>query len=294
MGTSADGFALLAGLARLLASDEERRLDAALALVADGLSVEATLTLREAGRHRSGALLATSGLTLVPAQRHPSTALLDLPLRQDGRLAAALCVVAQAPLDAADLFLLGAAADVFALAIGALLPALEDEAPLLAADTTGADTTGEVASALRDGLAGDVAVSVRAAVDASRRTGVPVRLELPAQLLPCAPLHAVTAYHVVLAALSGVRTEAVVTVAVAPSAGELVVTVTAAQDPQDRGTLARWARRATSLDGHLDRHLDGVTLVLPWSSVRSTAAASPDATPSAAPYGPSRTFEVAR
>ena len=55
-------------------------------------------------------------------------------------------------------------------------------------------------------LAGDLAVSLRAAVAASRRTGAEVRLDLPSRLLPCSPVEAVTAYHVVLAALEGVRT----------------------------------------------------------------------------------------
>jgi hypothetical protein len=130
-------------------------------------------------------------------------------------------------------------------------------------------------------LAGDLAVSVRAAVAASRRTGTRVRLDLPSQLMPSSPVLAVTGYHVVLAALAGVRTEAHVTVSVTdgrhdlPSGdrtGELVVTVTGAEEPHDTGTLARWARRAAALDGRLDRHLDGVTLVLPWSSARTTGS----------------------
>ena len=97
------------------------------------------------------------------------------------------------------------------------------------------------------------------------------------------PVLAVTAYHVVLAALAGVRTDARVTVTVADDRGSatssagravLVVTVSGAEEPHDTGTLARWSRRAAALDGRLDRHLDGVTLVLPWSSARTTGPAT--------------------
>ncbi len=329
MGIGPDGFAVLAAVIRQLAGDGERRIDAALQMLADGLSVEATLTLREAGRSRSAAVIATSGLTLVPAQARPSTALLDIPLRQGGRLAAALCVVAEAPLDSADLFLLGAAADALTLAIATVLPAIDAARQVLEIDEERSDVavalgegplpalvaalylcetapeqspaTEHVRTALDElrrvekslvgrSLAGDLAVSVRAAVAASRRTGADVRLDLPARLLPCSPVLAVTAYHVVLAALAGVRTSARVSVSVPEStgsAGELVLTVTGAQEPHDTGTLARWARRAAALDGRLDRHLDGVTLVLPWSSARTTRTGSSTA-------AQVRTLEVAR
>jgi hypothetical protein len=311
---------VLAAFVRQLACDDDRRLDSALQVLADALSVRATLTLREAGRRRAGAVIATSALTLVVAQPRPATALLDIPLRQGGRLAAALCVVADAGLDSADLFLLGAAADALTLAIATVLPTLDAERQVLEIDEERSD----VAAALGDGplpalvaalylcetspeqspatehvrtaldelrrvekslaggsLAGDLAVSVRAAVAASRRTGVDVRLDLPARLLPCSPVHAVTAYHVVLAALAGVRTSARVTVALPQTpgddTGELALTVAGAEDPHDTGTLARWSRRAAALDGRLDRHLDGVTLVLPWSSARTTRSGSPAA-----------------
>jgi hypothetical protein len=326
MGSGPDGFAVLAAVVRQLAGDDERRIDSALLVLADALSVPATLTLREAGRRRTAAVIATSGLTLVPAQARPATALLDIPLRQNGRLAAALCVVAEAPLDSADLLLLGAAADALTLAIATVLPALDTERQVLEIDEERSD----VAAALGDGplpallaalhvcesspqpspatehvrtaldelrrvekslvgrsLAGDLAVSVRAAVAASRLIGTDVRLDLAARLLPCSPVHAVTAYHVVLAALAGVRTQAEVHIDVPETDGELVLTVTGAQDPHDTGTLARWARRAAALDGRLDRHLDGVTLVLPWSSARTTHNGSPTA-------APIRTLEVAR
>ncbi|MDX6253761.1 MAG: hypothetical protein QOJ11_95 [Frankiales bacterium] len=330
MDSGPDGFAVLAAFIRQLAADVDRRIDSALQVLADGLSVRATLTLREAGRSRTGAVIATSALTLVPAQPRPATALLDIPLRQGGRLAAALCVVADAGLGSADLFLLGAAADALTLAIATVLPALDAERQVLEIDEERSD----VAAALGDGplpalvaalylcetspeqspatehirtaldelrrvekslaggsLAGDLAVSVRAAVAASRRTGADVRLDLPARLLPCSPVHAVTAYHVVLAALAGVRTSARVTIALPlnpeDDAAELVLTVTGAEDPHDSGTLARWSRRAAALDGRLDRHLDGVTLVLPWSSARTTRAGSPAA-------AQVRTLEVAR
>jgi hypothetical protein len=315
---------------RALATEDDRRLDTALQLLADSLSVHATLTLREAGRRRSGAVIATSGLTLIPVQSRPATALLDIPLRQGGRLAAALCVVADAPLDSADLALLGAAADALTLAIATVLPALDAGRQVLEIDEERSD----VATALGNGplpalvaalyvcetapeqspatehvrtaldelrrvesslvgssLAGDLAVSVRAAVAASRRTGADVRLDLPARLLPCSPVHAVAAYHCVLAALAGVRTPAQVTVSVpqdlSDPAGELTVSVTGAHEPHDTGTLARWARRAAALDGRLDRHLDGVTLVLPWSSLAPTRAGSRSA-------AQVRTLEVAR
>jgi hypothetical protein len=330
MGSGPDGFAVLAGFVRQLACGGDRRMDSALQVLADALSVRATLTLREAGRRRTGAVIATSALTLVPAQPRPATALLDIPLRQDGRLAAALCVVADAGLDSADLFLLSAAADALTLAIATVLPALDAERQVLEIDEERSD----VAAALGDGplpalvaalylcetspeqspatehvrsaldelrrvesslaggsLAGDLAVSVRAAVAASRRAGVDVRLDLSARLLPCSPVHAVTAYHVVLAALAGVRTSARVTVAVSQTAGDdtgaLALTVTGAEDPHDTGALARWSRRAAALDGRLDRHLDGVTLVLPWSSARTTR----DGSSAAAQV---RTLEVAR
>ena len=330
MGNGPDGFAVLSAVIRQLATQDERRIDVALQLLAEGLSVPATLTLREAGRRRTGSVIATSGLTLIPVQARQSTALLDIPLRLDGRLAAALCVVAEAPLDSEDLALLGAAADALTLAIATALPALDAERQVLEIDEERSD----VAAAIGDGplpalvaalylcetspdqspatehvrtaldelrrvekslvgrsLAGDLAVSVRAAVAASRRTGADVRLDLSARLLPCSPVHAVTAYHVVLAALAGVRTAARVTVGIpadpADDSGQLTVTVAGALDPHDTGTLARWARRAAALDGHLDRHLDGVTLVLPWSSARTTLAGSSDA-------AAIRTLEVAR
>jgi hypothetical protein len=96
---------------------------------------------------------------------------------------------------------------------------------------------------------------------------------------------------VVLAALAGVRSQARVTVSVpqdpSDDSGELTVAVTGALEPQDTGTLARWARRAAALDGRLDRHLDGVTLVLPWSSAHRTRTGSPEA-------AQVRTLEVAR
>jgi hypothetical protein len=333
MGSGPDGFAVLTAIVRQLASTsstDERRLGTALQLLADGLSVRATLTLREAGRRRTGALIATSGLTLIPVQPRPSTALLDIPLRQGGRLAAALCVVADAPLDSADLFLLGAAADALTLAIATILPVLDAGRQVLEIDEERSD----VAAAIGDGplpalvaalyhcetsaeqspatehvrtaldelrrveqsllgrsLAGDLAVSVRASVAASERTGADVRLDLPARLLPCSPVHAVTAYHVVLAALAGVRSQARVTVSVpqdpSDDSGELTVSVTGALEPNDTGTLARWARRAAALDGRLDRHLDGVTLVLPWSSAHRTRTGPPEA-------AQVRTLEVAR
>jgi hypothetical protein len=302
MDGSQDGFAVLACALRLLAGDDERRIDHALQVVADGLSVEATLTLREAGRTRTSAVIATSGLALVPAQSRSANALLDIPLRHDGRLAAALCVVAAAPLDLDDLGLLSALADALTLAVAPVLPTIdarrqvleiEEErsdvanaigdgplpalvAALYVCESSEADSpaTEHVRSALDElrrvekslvarSLAGDLAVSLRAAVAASRRTGAEVRLDLPSRLLPCSPVEAVTAYHVVLASLAGVRTQSRVTVDLAEA--ELTVTVTGAHDPHDTGTLARWARRAAALDGRLDRHLDGVTLVLPWS-----------------------------
>jgi hypothetical protein len=309
MDGSQDGFAVLASALRILAGDEDRRIDQALRVVADGLSVEATLTLREAGRSRTSAVIATSGLALVPAQSRSANALLDIPLRQGGRLAAALCVVAVAPLDIDDLSLLGAVADALTLAVATVLPSIDarrqvleieeersdvahaiGEGPLPAlvaalyvCESSAEDSpaTEHVRSALDElrrvekalvarSLAGDLAVSLRAAVAASRRTGTGVRLDLPTRLLPCSPVEAVTAYHVVLASLAGVRTQARVTVGVAQSGDEITVAVTGAQDPHDTGTLARWARRAAALDGRLDRHLDGVTLVLPWSSARPT------------------------
>jgi hypothetical protein len=318
-----EGFAVLAAVTRALASDDERRLDLALALLADGLSVPATLTLREAGRSRTASVLATSGLALVPAQPRASTALLDMPLRLAGRLAAALVVIAEAPLDSADLHLLGAAADALTLAIATVLPALDAGRQVLELEEERSDVavalgvgplpalvaalhvcesapetspaTEHVRTALNElrqvettlsgrSLAGDLAVSVRAAVAASRRTGTRVHLDLPSPLMPTSPVLAVTAYHVVLAALAGVRTNAHVCVTDSsadlntPSAdrcGELVVTVTGAEEPHDTGTLARWSRRAAALDGRLDRHLDGVTLVLPWSSARTTDPGSP-------------------
>ncbi|MDX6242926.1 MAG: hypothetical protein QOE76_649, partial [Frankiales bacterium] len=52
MGSGPDGFAVLAAVLRALATEDDRRLDTALRLLADGLSVPATLTLREAGRRR--------------------------------------------------------------------------------------------------------------------------------------------------------------------------------------------------------------------------------------------------
>lgn len=327
MGGS-EGFAVLAAVTRALAANpaaDERRLDVALGLLADGLSVPATLTLREAGRGRLASVLATSGLALVPAQPRASTALLDIPIRLSGRLAAALVVVADAPLDAADVHLLGAAADALTLALATVLPALdagrqvlelEEErsdvavalgvgpVPALVAALhvcenrpEGSPVTEHVRNALDElrrvetalssrSLAGDLAVSVRAAVAASRRTGTEVRLDLPAHLMPTSPVLAVTAYHVVLAALAGVRTKARVTVSVTDGAhaqqlssvdrnGELVVAVCGAKDSHDTGALARWARRAAALDGRLDRHLDGVTLVLPWSSARTNRPGSP-------------------
>lgn len=317
MGDGPDGFAVLSAMVRQLAEQDDRRLDRALRILADGLSVQTTLTLREAGRRRGGAVIATSGLTLIPVQPRPETALLDIPLRQAGRLAAALCVVADAPLDSADLALLGAAADTLTLAIATVLPAIDAGQQVLEIDEERSD----VAAALGDGplpalvaalylcetspepsaatehvrnaldelrqvelslvgrsLAGDLAVSVRAAVAASKRTGTDVRLDLPARLLPCSPVHAVAAYHVVLAALSGVRTHARVTASVpqdlTDTSAELIVSVTGAQESHDTGTLARWARRAAALDGRLDRHLDGVTLVLPWSSAPPTHTGS--------------------
>jgi hypothetical protein len=316
MDSGPDGFVVLATVLRQLATDQDRRLEAALRALADGLSVEATLTLREAGRRRTAAVIATSGLTLVPPVARSANALLDIPLRQGGRLAAALCVVATAPLNSDDLLLLGAAADMFTLAIATVIPVLDarrqvleieeersevaqaiGEGPLPAlvaalyvcessAEYTPA--TAHVRSALDElrrvektlvarSLAGDLAVSLRAAAAASRRSGAEVRLILPARLLPCSPVQAITAYHVVLAALSGIRGQARVTVDVPEYDGELTVTVTGAPDPHDTGTLARWARRAAALDGRLDRHLDGVTLVLPWSSVSTTQDGSPGA-----------------
>lgn len=323
--SGSEGFAVLAAVTRALAGDDERRLDLALALLADGLSVPATLTLREAGRSRTASVLATSGLTLVPVQPRASTALLDIPLRLSGRLAAALVVVADAPLDGPDLHLLGAAADALTLAIAIVLPALDAGRQVLDIEEERSDVavalgvgplpalvaalhvcesrpqatpvTEHVRTALDElrrvetslsgrSLAGDLAVSVRAAVAASRSTGTEVRLDLPAQLMPTSPVLAVTAYHVVLGALAGVRTEAHVAVSVtdgvnthqpssADRAGELVVTVTGAQEPHDTGALARWARRAAAIDGRLDRHLDGVTLVLPWSPARTNRPGSP-------------------
>ena len=326
MDSGSDGFAVLAAVVRLLATQDERRLDLALAALVDGLSVDAVLILREAGRGRTAAVIATSGLSLVPSQSTPATGVLEIPLRQGGRLAAALCVVAEHSLDSADLFLLGAAADAFTVALATALPALDARRQVLEIDEERSD----VAAALVDGplpalvaalhvcetaperspatehvrtaldelrrverslvghsLAGDLAVSVRAAIAASRRTGTDVRLDLPARLLPCSPEQAVTAYHVILASLAGVRSQASVTITVPEGDGELVLTVSGAQDPHDTGTLTRWSRRAAALDGRLDRHLDGVTLVLPWSSARTTRAGSPA-------VAPVRSLEVAR
>lgn len=307
MDSGPEGFAVLAAMLRLLASEDERRIDHALQALADGLSVEATLTLREAGRSRTSAVIATSALTLVPAQARSANALLDIPLRQGGRLAAALCVVAAAQLDSEDLLLLGAAADVLTLTLASVLPAIDARRQVLEIEAERSDVahalgegplpalvaalyvcessaeespaTSHVRSALDElrrvektlvarSLAGDLAVSLRAAVAASRRTGAEARLDLPSRLLPCSPVEAVTAYHVVLAALEGVRTQARVRVDAPSRDGFLTVTVTGAFEPHDTGTLARWARRAAALDGRLDRHLDGVTLVLPWSSAR--------------------------
>ncbi len=305
MDSSPEGFAVLASALRLLAGDGDRRIDHALQVIAAGLSVEATLTLREAGRSRTSAVIATSGLAVVPAQSRSANALLDIPLRQGGRLAAALCVVAAAPLDFDDLTLLGAAADALTVTLAGVLPGIDARRQVLEIEAE----RSEVAHALGEGplpalvaalyvcetseeespapahfrgaldelrrvekalvarsLAGDLAVSLRAAVSASRRSGAEVRLDLPSRLLPCSPVEAVTAYHVVLAALAGVRTAARVTVDVSEPGDLLTVTVTGAHDPHDPGTLGRWARRAAALDGHLDRHLDGVTLVLPWTS----------------------------
>ena len=315
MDSGPEGFAVLAAMLRVLASDDDRRIDHALQSLADGLSVDTTLTLREAGRSRTSAVIATSGLALVPAQSRSANALLDIPLRQAGRLAAALCVVAAAPLDSGDLLLLGAAADVLTLTLASVLPALDarrqvleieaersdvahalGEGPLPAlvaalyvceSSAEGSPATHHVRSALDElrrvektlvarSLAGDLAGSLRAAVAASRSYGSEVRLDLPSRVLPCSPVEAVTAYHVVLAALEGVRTQARVRVDVPTDEGLLTVSVTGALDPNDTGTLARWARRAAALDGRLDRHLDGVTLVLPWSSARPDPDGSAD------------------
>ncbi|BEP12416.1 hypothetical protein acdb102_07270 [Acidothermaceae bacterium B102] len=318
MDSGPEGFAVLAAMLRLLAADDERRIDHALQVLADGLSVEATLTLREAGRSRTSAVIATSGLALVPAQARSANALLDIPLRQAGRLAAALCVVAAAPLDSEDLLLLGAAADVLTLTLASVLPAIDARRQVLEIEAERSDVahalgegplpalvaalyvcessseespaTSHVRSALDElrrvektlvarSLAGDLGVSLRAAVAASRRTGAEVRLDLPSRLLPCSPVEAVTAYHVVLAALEGVRTQARVRVEtpLRPTPdGFLTITVSGALEAHDTGTLARWARRAAALDGRLDRHLDGVTLVLPWSSARPNPDGSAD------------------
>ena len=159
--------------------------------------------------------------------------------------------MAAAPLDLDDLTLLGAFADALTLSVATVLPTLDarrqvleieeersdvanaiGEGPLPAlvaalyvceSSESDSPATEHVRSALDElrrvekalvarSLAGDLAVSLRAAVAASRRTGGEVRLDLPSRLLPCSPVEAVTAYHVVLAALAGVRTQARVTV----------------------------------------------------------------------------------
>lgn len=239
---------------------------------------------------------------LVPRLRSTgSRGVVSLPLRVGVRVVGHLSIVAVTELDAASVEELEPFAHVIALALAAHFPAVEAGRLVLDEEAERAEIAatlheGPVASLVAARYAidsGADSVAVRRIVDHSltelRRIVTPLRahsghggldrglrrLVTEAADAGCTvslvvtaglgdalePACAVAAYRVVAAALNGVAGPA--HVAVEPADEEIVVTVTGASDPVDAGALDRWAVRVGALGGRLERHSDGVTLLLP-------------------------------